>query len=70
MKQLKNLNGKYIHTAYGTFEINKIERNMFSFKYYEFTGTIKHNQNMEFTAFVNYFKGPDEFDFKMIKLLE
>ncbi len=67
LKQLTGFAGKYNHPVYGTLEIDKIEKHMFSFKYYGFTGTIKHNQDLDFLAHVNYFQGTDKFNFKILK---
>ena len=67
LKELKNLSGKYVHPAYGTVEIDMINKKQFSFKYYGFKGTIKHNRGLEFTAFVDHFMGKDKFNFKVLK---
>ena len=66
-QQLKNLNGAYYHPGYGTIEIDKIEENKFSFKYYAFKGTIKHNEGLKFSAYVNFLQGPDKFNFRILK---
>lgn len=67
LKQLKNFAGKYNHPAYGTIEIETIEKNMFSFTYYAFKGTIKHNEDLNFSAYVNFLQGPDKFNFRILK---
>ena len=60
------MTGKYIHPVYGTIEIDQIEKNMFSFKYYDFLETIKDNQDLDFMAFVDHFQAPDQLDFKFL----
>jgi CubicO group peptidase (beta-lactamase class C family) len=67
LKELNKIEGTYIHPAYGNIEIKKLAEKQFSFKYYGFEGTIKHNKELEFTAFVDHFMGKDKFNFKLLK---
>ncbi len=67
LEELRNLNGRYVHPAYGTIEIDNINKKQFSFKYYGFKGSIKHNKELEFTAYVDHFMGKDKFKFRVLK---
>lgn len=67
LHQLENFVGRYKHPVYGTIKIDNIQQNMFSFKYYDFKGTIKHNEGLDFSAHVTYFQGTDTFNFRVLK---
>ena len=70
LKKIKTLKGIYTHPAYGNVEISKIKKNQYSFVYSDFKGTIKHNEDLEFTAYLNHFTGKDQIDFKIIYEME
>ncbi len=58
--------GTYNHPAYGKIIINKKHKNVFSFEYTDFIGTIKSDKkNDTYIAFVNHFTGKEEMHFKI-----
>ena len=65
--RIKTFCGHYRHPAYGDIEIKLGGKNQLDFKYYDFIGTLKYIDNLNFIAFTNHTTGKDEFTVEYIK---
>lgn len=63
--KINNLEGKYVHPAYGTIRMKLKHENILYFEYYDFQGSVKYDQDSGFVAHTWHSSGKDTFPFSI-----